>query len=101
MRMTTKKEIKEESQRKLVSDITKSVKEFQETGLLWWTNTLLHVFGWNLAILRDEESGKILGFAPMRTSFRGFTEEANTKGYIKVSQYMKDTAEVLLEEASM
>lgn len=75
----------------------KSWKEFRDSGLLWWVNSLLHVFGWALvAFFEDEELVRVV---PARTNSRGFTEETNTTGYIKVSKYMVDNASDLLEES--
>nr|DAW47799.1 MAG TPA: hypothetical protein [Caudoviricetes sp.] len=58
---------------------------------------LLHTFGW--AIVYDIEDEKITNVYPARVKFRGFPEQSNTEGYIKVSQYMKDNIDELLEES--
>lgn len=42
---------------------------------------------------------KILEAYPARVKFRGFDDNNNTQGYIKVSKYMKENAEELLKEA--
>lgn len=75
----------------------KSWEEFRNSGFLWWVNMVLHTFGW--AICVDMEDGKVKDVYPARVKFRGFAEKNNTDGYIKVSQYMKDNAAELLEEA--
>lgn len=75
----------------------KSWEEFKQVGLLWFVNMILHTFGW--AIVIEIEDGKILDVYPTRCSFRGFSEKANTDGYIAISQYMKENAENLLKEA--
>lgn len=75
----------------------KSWEEFRNSGFLWWVNMVLHTFGW--AICGDMEDGKVKDVYPARVKFRGFAEKNNTNGYIKVSQYMKDNASELLEEA--
>lgn len=74
-------------------------KEFKNAGLLWFINTILHAFGYAIKYKVDKETGELLDIYPDRVKFRGFPEESNTKGYIKVSQYMKDHAEELLKEA--
>ena len=58
---------------------------------------ILHTFGW--AIVVEEESGRIIDVYPARVKYRGFTEKCNEEGYIRVSQYIKDNADVLLEES--
>ena len=75
----------------------KSWEEFRNAGLLWWINMILHTFGW--AITVDLKDGKIIDCYPGRVKFRGFGEENNTEGYQKVSQYMRDNAGKLFEEA--
>lgn len=77
----------------------KSWEEFQNAGLLWFTNRMLHVFGW--AIVFDyDENGKVISTYPARTKFRGFVENVEDKGFKKVSKWMKDNAEELLAEAN-
>lgn len=76
----------------------KSWKEFKEHGMLWWINMILHTMGWALVYDYDD-NGNILEVYPARVKFRGFSEQTNTDGFIKVSQYMKDNADDLLKEA--
>lgn len=77
----------------------KSWEEFRETGMLWWINTILHVFGWAITYAIDEK-GNIVRVYPARCRFRGFSEDLNTEGYKKVSKYMLDNAEDLFEESN-
>ena len=75
----------------------KAWEEFRKTGLLWFVNVIIHVFGW--AIVVEVEDGKIIDSYPARVKFRGFDEASNTIGYKNVSEYMKENASELLEEA--
>lgn len=76
----------------------KTWKEFRGSGLLWWTNMILHTFGW--AIFVDiNDNGEITNAYPARVKFRGFSEKSNTEGYIKVSRYIKENIADLLEES--
>ena len=75
----------------------KTWKEFRDLGLLWWVNSLLHIFGW--ALVAHFVGKELVSVTPSRISSRGFSEEANTQGYIKVSKYMVDNAVNLLEES--
>ena len=77
--------------------VEKSWEEFRDSGFLWWVNMILHTFGW--AITVKMEDGKVIDAYPARVKFRGFREKNNTEGYIKVSQYMKENVDKLLEEA--
>ena len=76
----------------------KSWAEFRETGLFWWMNMILHTFGWAIVVEIDE--GEIINVYPARVKFRGFDEESNTDGYIKVSNYLKENIGQLAEEAN-
>ena len=75
----------------------KSWCEFRKTGLLWFVNCTLHLFGW--AIVIEAENGEIKDVYPARVKYRGFSEKDNSEGYIKVTEYFKENAENLLEEA--
>lgn len=75
----------------------KSWKEFQETGLLLYINQVLHVFGWAIVIEIDDE--KIINCYPARVKFRGFDKKNVVESYIKISKYMNENSEELLEES--
>lgn len=75
----------------------KSWKEFQGTGLLWFINTTLHAFGWAIVVQVNDDGSMSEAF-PARVGFRGFSSESTSKGYIKLSQYMKDNSEELYTE---
>lgn len=74
-----------------------SWKDFKDSGLLWWINTILHTFGWAI-VLEESERGAYSAY-PARVPFRGFSEEANTEGYQKVSTYLKDNIKDIEHEA--
>lgn len=79
----------------------KSWLEFQQAGLLWFVNRLLHVFGWAIVFEVDEEDQtKIEGVYPARVRFRGFITELEEKGFRRISEYMISHAPALLEEAN-
>ena len=75
----------------------KSWKEFRDSGLLWWINMVLHTFGWAIVVKMEED--KVVDVYPARVKYRGFGEKNNTEGYIKVSKYIKENADELLEES--
>lgn len=75
----------------------KTWEEFRDAGFLWWTNMILHTFGWSICVEVDD--GEIVNAYPARVKFRGFGEKYNTDGYIKVSKFMKENAKSLLEES--
>jgi hypothetical protein len=81
----------------------KSWQEFRETSLLLLVNQFLHIFGWALVVdVEKNEEGDFVHVNecyPARTEFRGFSAKSVTAAYEKVSQYMVQNAEKLLEEA--
>lgn len=76
----------------------KSWEEFRSSGMLWWINMILHTFGWAITI-EYNDAGNIKSVCPARVKYRGFDENNNTEGYIKVSNYMKENADKLLKES--
>ena len=75
----------------------KTWKEFKQSGLLWWINSLLHMFGWAIVISIDD--GEIIEAYPARVKFRGFDEKSNTEGYQKVSKFLLDNIQELEKES--
>lgn len=71
----------------------KSWDEFRDSGLLWFVNQNLHLFGWALAY--EPETKKVF---PARCKFRGFSERINTEGYQKVTKYLNESMSELLED---
>lgn len=61
-------------------------------------NMILHTFGWAIVVI-ENKAGEVINAYPERVNYRGFSEEVNTEGYIKVSRYIKDNAEQLLKES--
>lgn len=76
----------------------KSWKEFRESGLLWWINMILHTFGWSI-VVDFNDVDEIIDVYPARVKFRGFNEENNTQGYIKVSKFLEENSKELLKES--
>lgn len=76
----------------------KTWTEFRQCGLLWFINMILHTFGWALVVDIDD-NGEITNCYPARVKFRGFDIDTNTKGYIAVSEYLKNNINDLTEEA--
>ena len=74
-----------------------NMDDFRNSGLLWFINQQLHVFGVALVVDVDDE-GKSIRMYPGRCKFRGFSEESNTRGYTRLSKYMVEHAEELLKD---
>ena len=75
----------------------KTWEEFRSCRLLWFINTILHLFGWAIVLEYDENKNTIA--YPARVKFRGFSEKSNSEGYEVLTQYLKDNIDDLLKEA--
>lgn len=60
-------------------------KEFQQSGALWFVNSILHLFG--MAITWNPDTDELKAAL---VKFRGFAEKNNDEGYKKLSNYLKD-----------
>ena len=70
-----------------------SGKEFRDSGLLWYINQQLHLFG--VAITWNPETDEI---KPTLCKFRGFGEKNNDDGYAKVSEYLKNNIKDIIKD---
>jgi len=77
----------------------KTWNEFQACGLLWYVNTLLHIFGWAI-VIRKDSVGNIVAY-PARTNFRGFDSSINDEGYRKVTNYILANASELKKDLDL
>ncbi len=75
----------------------KTWEEFRESGLLWFVNTILHLFGWAIVVFKNNE-GEVYKVSPVRVTVRGFSEESNEKGYKNVTKFLSENIEDLLKE---
>ena len=75
----------------------KTWEEFRESWLLWFVNTILHLFGWAIVVFKND-NGEIEKVSPARVNWRGFSEESNDKGYKNVTKFLSENIEDLLKE---
>lgn len=78
--------------------VTNQWNVFRDSGMLWYVNSLLHLFGWAIVLERDGD--EIKQVYPKRVNYRGFSEKSNTNGYRKVTEYLKNNIEELVKEVS-
>jgi hypothetical protein len=76
----------------------KNWSEFRSTGLLLFINQVLHVFGW--AIVFEMEGDEVKSVYPARVKYRGFDEKNVSDSYAKISNYLKENASELSDEAN-
>ena len=77
----------------------KSWEEFYSTGLLWFVNRILQVFGWSITVDFSLDSSEITDVYPVRNRMRGFDPKTETENYEKVARWMKEHSKELYEEA--
>jgi len=75
----------------------RSWKEFQDAGMVWWINRIIHLMGWAI-VLEFDEDGKYVSAYPVRCKFRGFAEESETKGFKKLTKFLSKNVSDLLKD---
>ncbi len=63
--------------------------EFQSAGLLWFVNRFLHLFGWAIVVVVDDDD-KVTECYPAYCKFRGFTETVEEAGFEKLTDHLAD-----------
>lgn len=77
----------------------KTWDEFRSTGLLWWVNRTLHLFGWAICVdYKDIKKGIIKEVYPARSKFRGFSKEIDENGFKNLTKYLKKNINKLEKE---
>ena len=81
-----------------MSSITpKTWTEFRDSGLAWWVNRSLHLLGWTLVFV-VEEDGSVSQAFPARTKLRGFSREPEVEGFENLTAHLAEIASELLAE---
>ena len=71
--------------------------EFRATGLLFFVNSFLQIFGWSIGLEIDDD-GNIKEVYPLRSAFRGFSENITDEAYAKLGDYIADNAVKIKDE---
>ncbi len=75
----------------------KTWEDFYATGLLWWVNRVLHLFGWAIVVeVRSDDSISVC--YPARVKFRGFDTDTEEENFKKLSKYLEENATELRKE---
>jgi len=64
--------------------------------LLLFINHFLHIFGWAIVIETDDAGSFMY---PAKVKFRGFDPKSTSEAYVKLSEYMDENSERLLNES--
>lgn len=75
-----------------------SWNDFDSAGLLWFINSILHVFGYAIALTYDTKTGKVIEAYPARVKYRGFKESDNSAGYRRITKYMLNNIDNLTKD---
>ena len=62
-------------------------EEFRESGLFWFINTILYMFGWAIT-LEVDENFNVKNAYPSSRGGKIFDDEANRRGYLRVAKYL-------------
>ena len=73
------------------------LNDFRNSGMLWYINQQLHLFGITLVISFDD-NGNPTSLYPARCKFRGFSNEVSEQGYLNLTKYMVDNCKDLLKD---
>lgn len=65
----------------------KTWDEFRESGMMWWINRAIHLFGWAICAECDE-AGNVLRVYPAHTRYRGFPTEDEVDGFKKLTAHV-------------
>lgn len=66
-------------------------EEFRESGLLWWVNRALHLFGWALCFEYPTQLHGDLKVYPARVDFKGFAPEVEKAQFANLEKHLKET----------
>lgn len=79
----------------------KSWEEFRAAGLLWWVNSLLHLFGWSIVVERGDDGQTIRDAYPAHCKFRGFDSKNNDKGFKRLTMHIQESTERMLRDVAL
>lgn len=69
-------------------------EEFRKSGLLWWVNRTLHLFGWAIIFSYDDnEPTKLLEVYPAKVDFRGFFAQGEEEGFARLTHHIKENVD--------
>ena len=61
---------------------------FRDSGLLWWVNRSLHLFGW-VIVFDYDDSGNLNEVYPAHCKFRGFGEVDEGQGFARLTRHLE------------
>jgi hypothetical protein len=74
-------------------------REFQDSGLLWFVNRMIHLFGWSIVFEYEDETSEVpTRVYPAKNSCRGFDYETEDKGFANLTEHMKNNVDAWLKD---
>lgn len=80
-----------------MAPIAKTWQEFRESGLLWWVNRSLHLFGWAIVVETDDDVVAEVAY-PARVDYRGFPRENEEQGFRRLTWYLLGNVDNLMDD---
>ena len=65
-----------------------SWEEFRDSGLLWWINTTLHLFGRAIVFDYEKNTGKLKEVYFAKCKYRGFDSQNIENGYKNLTKFV-------------
>jgi len=72
--------------------------EFRNAGLLWFVNRTLHLCGWAIVVVTDDDD-RVTDVYPAKVRFRGFSELDEGEGFKKATRHIAENIDRLVDEA--
>lgn len=69
---------------------------FRNTGLLWFINRMLHV--WGIAIEYEMDGDRVISVRPELVDYLGFDRETEVSGFLKLRGYTALVGKELFED---
>lgn len=80
----------------------RSWQEFQEAGMVWFVNRILHLFGWAIVYEVDtDDHSKVREVFPARCRFRGFADDCEEVGFKRVTAYLRENLDDLASDCEL
>ena len=81
----------------MTNETAEAWKNFRNTGLLWFVNRILHV--WGIAIVLEmDENENVISAQPELVDAIGFSRESEVNGYLRLRGYAALVSEELLAD---
>jgi hypothetical protein len=74
-----------------------SWEQFRASGLLWFINRIIHLFGMTIVVECDKD-GNVKDVYPAKCKFRGFGGKSESEGFKNITEFLEKNIPRLKEE---